>query len=77
MNNTPQLKGTATHFIELYKNKQGYFSITNKRLYSTPIRPIKELEPSLQVTKGTGCKTIAVWHITPHPFIDINQFKTN
>jgi hypothetical protein len=70
MNNTPQLKGTAIHFIEQYRYSNGNETQTCKL-------PLNYLREQLAATKSIKGKTIAVWHITPHPFIDINQFKTN
>ena len=67
--NTPQLKGTATHFIEVYKAWDG--SVFN----SLKPYPLFSMAEILETGNRAGFKTIAVWHITPHPFIDINKFK--
>lgn len=74
--NTPQLKGTATEFIEVFKNTKTN-EVYNENLNPMPICDFKDYIKCLNDFIPDLFKTIAVWHITPHPFIDINQFKTN
>ena len=64
-----QLKGTATHFIEVYKVWDG--SIFN----SAKPYPLSCMNDILKAGNATGFKTIAVWHITPHPLIDLEKLK--